>query len=58
MPYKLLVVDDDIQLCKMLTHYFERKGYRLLTACDATKALSLMGRQPDLILLDINMPGI
>ena len=32
MGYKLLLVDDDRDLIKMLTHYFSRKGYEIRSA--------------------------
>ena len=56
MKDKLLIVDDDRDLLKMLRNYFERKHYEVLTAENGVEALEKMNLQPDLILLDINMP--
>lgn len=56
MKYKLLMVDDDVQLLKMLSQYFQIKGYEILTAKDGKEALEKAAKGPDLILLDVNMP--
>lgn len=55
---KLLIVDDDIELLKMLRSYFEIKRYDVLTAENGAEALKKVEMQPDIILLDINMPQI
>ena len=54
--YKLLFVDDDKALLKMLENYFRLRGYRILLAEDGLEALKRIEDTPDLILLDINMP--
>lgn len=54
--YKLLFVDDDKPLLKMLENYFHLRGYRILLARDGMEALEKIEDAPDLILLDINMP--
>lgn len=53
---RLLIVDDDRELLKMLKSYFELKGYLVLTATDGLEAMQKIMDSPDLILLDINMP--
>lgn len=58
MQNKLLIVDDDIELLKMLKGYFELKGYLIYTAIDGVEALEKISIVPDLILLDINMPEL
>ncbi|MCM1119601.1 MAG: response regulator transcription factor [bacterium] len=58
MPYKILVIDDDTELLKMLRKYFEIKKYEIITAEDGAEGLSKISLQPDIILLDINMPRI
>lgn len=58
MQNKLLIVDDDKELLKMLKCYFELRGYLIYTAADGKAALEKMDVTPDLILLDINMPHI
>lgn len=58
MPYKILVIDDDTELLKMLRRYFEINKYEIITAEDGAEGLSKISLQPDIILLDINMPRI
>ena len=56
MKYKILVVDDDKELVKMLCSYFNMKQYETITATDGMEALNKIEMKPDIILLDINMP--
>lgn len=56
MGYKILLIDDDIQLLKMLRSYFELKGYIIVTAEDGMDAMEKIKLRPDIILLDVNMP--
>lgn len=58
MSYKILIIDDDTELLKMLRKYFEIKNYEIITAENGTEGLSKMKLQPDIILLDVNMPKI
>jgi two-component system, OmpR family, alkaline phosphatase synthesis response regulator PhoP len=55
----VLVVDDDPRIRDLLRLYVEREGHRALLAADGTQALSLVDQQrPDLVLLDVMLPGI
>ena len=54
---KLLVVDDEPAIVSLLKDYFELQGYAVLTAANGTEALKKAEQQPDLILLDVSMPG-
>lgn len=56
MQYRLLVVDDDLDICTMLKEFFEMTGYLVQTAHTGVEALEALKGNPDLILLDINMP--
>ena len=56
MKYKILVVDDDKELVKMLCSYFNMRQYETITATDGMEALNKRKMKPDIILLDINMP--
>ena len=57
MNTKLLVVDDDQNICDMLKLYFENEGYEVKTANDGVEGLSVFKiYNPDLVLLDIMMP--
>ena len=58
MAYKILIIDDDAELLKMLRRYFEIKKYEVITARNVAEGLSKVKLQPDLILLDVNMPNI
>ncbi|GAB3796603.1 response regulator transcription factor [Virgibacillus kimchii] len=57
--YKILTVEDEYALRDMVRMYLEKKGYSVISTADGRKVLSLMeAHEPDLILLDIEMPGI
>lgn len=56
---QILLVDDNPQNLKILYETLDGKGYRLLLANNGEKALSIAeSAKPDLILLDIMMPGM
>ena len=50
--------DDEIDIVLMLRSFFESKGYLVLFATNGEEALKQIERQPNIILLDINMPGL
>ena len=56
MAYRILIVDDEIEVVTMLQNFLQRNGYQALCASDGVEAISKAAEQPDLILLDINMP--
>lgn len=56
MEYKILIVDDEEMVQKMLYTYLKAEGFLVYTAEHAKKALELLSIDPDIILLDINMP--
>lgn len=56
--YKILLVDDEIHIVDMLKDYFEINDYNILTAYDGEEAIEKLKFNPDLIILDINMPKI
>ena len=56
---KILVVDDDTNICELLRLYLEKDGYHVLFANDGVKALDVFkAENPSLILLDIMLPGL
>lgn len=57
MGQKLLIVDDEPGIVETLGAFFSSR-YEVLTACSGEEALRKAGQNPDLILLDINMPGM
>ncbi|MBI2873727.1 MAG: response regulator transcription factor [Firmicutes bacterium] len=59
METKILVVDDDPNIREVIRLYLERAGYRLDLAADGPEALAAFRRgQPDLVVLDLMLPGI
>ncbi len=56
---KLLVVDDEIEICDFLKSFFIEKGFDVDIACDGNDALKLLDTsRPQVVLLDIRMPGM
>lgn len=57
-PVRLLLVDDEASLREPLADYLSRQGFAVRQASDAAKARSaLLEETPDLVLLDVMMPG-
>lgn len=56
---KILVVDDDVHIQKLVTIHLNHKGYQVLRANNAKEALSLLEEQTaDLAVVDVMMPGM
>ena len=56
---EILVVDDEPQLCTALQRILNMEGYEVRTASDGETALGLVKeKQPDVVLLDVIMPGM
>lgn len=58
MDRTILIVDDEKDMRIMLKRYFELSGYLVHIAGSGVEALAQAGKQPDLILLDTNMPDL
>ena len=59
MPERVLVVDDDKQMLKAVTNALSARGYDVLTAASGESALEMAAEaEPDLVLLDLGLPGI
>ncbi|MBS6195536.1 MAG: response regulator transcription factor [Clostridiales bacterium] len=56
--YKILIVDDEQTILDMLKLQLEFEGYEVFTANHAKEALDKLSCAPDIILLDIQMPGM
>ena len=55
----IAVIDDDIPIGDMLTEVLSREGYAVLRAYSGTEALYLLSqKKPDLVLLDLMLPGL
>jgi CheY-like chemotaxis protein len=58
MKPTILVVEDEPRIVEVLTVRLRAAGYRVLTAADAVLAgMMALKQQPDLVLLDISLPG-
>ena len=56
---KIMVVDDDANICELLRLYLEKEGFDPVIAPNGVKALELFdSEKPDLILLDVMMPQL
>ncbi|AEJ45007.1 response regulator [Alicyclobacillus acidocaldarius] len=59
MAYKVLVVDDQFGIRVLLHEVLQREGYEVFQASNGPSALSIVEReQPDLVLLDMKIPGM
>lgn len=57
MAQRILVVDDDPQIVRLVRSYLEQAGYGVLTANDGETAIHMLKRErPDLVVLDLMLP--
>src|SRR5512135_1396204 len=57
MPRRILVVDDDKQITRLVAIYLEKAGFSVLTAFDGENALRVIRHErPDLVVLDLMLP--
>jgi len=57
--YRVLIVDDEPNLQKILKHSFEAVGYEVATAVDGISCLNTVSHfKPDIIVMDIMMPHV
>ena len=57
MKGKILVIDDEVEICEMLRNYLEKKGYEVITSHSAIEGIEkLKSEKPKVVLLDIRMP--
>ena len=55
----VLVVDDEPKIVRQARDYLENSGFRVVSAGDGTTALALARHErPDLVVLDLNLPGV
>ena len=56
---RILIIDDDIHIGNMLEEALSKEGYEVLRAYSGTEALLVLaGAKPDLVLLDLMLPGL
>ena len=59
MAYKILVVDDEPSIVRLMEFILARQGHEMLSAVNGEEALEkIRAQKPDLVLLDIMMPRI
>jgi two-component system nitrogen regulation response regulator NtrX len=59
MPKKILIIDDEPEICKMITEFLFDAGYSASYALNGPDGLAMIKRNlPSLVLLDIGMPGM
>ena len=58
-PIKILIIDDDLQVHRILSKMLETKGYEIFSAEEGESGLKQFKEEkPDLLLLDLMMPNI
>ena len=57
-PLKVLVIDDEPPIRKLLRMGLETQGYQILDASNGKTALELMSEKPDLVILDLGLPDM
>jgi two-component system NtrC family response regulator len=59
MPAKILLIDDDTSLRRVLEYNLQEAGYEVLAAADGDQGLAIFNEQtPDLVITDLKMPGM
>jgi DNA-binding response OmpR family regulator len=57
--FSILTVDDEVEICKMIASFLKPKGYEVRISNSGEKALKMIAdEKPDIILMDLNMPGM
>jgi DNA-binding NtrC family response regulator len=55
----ILIVDDEEEMCRIISHIFEKEGINVLIANDGYTALQIVHSEPpDILLVDVRMPGM
>ena len=59
MPWKILIVDDDPTIHKLIAHALPQDQYQTISVYDALSAIDeISKRRPDLVILDLMMPRV
>ena len=57
IPSRILVIDDEIEVCVLLSNYLLKKNYEVDYATSLSKGLELFGHfKPQVVILDNNLP--
>jgi len=58
-PSTILLVDDEVEIRELVGEFLQRRGYRIKTAASGEEGLAtIKNKPPDLVLLDVYMPGM
>jgi two-component system KDP operon response regulator KdpE len=57
-PLKVLAVDDEPPICKLLRLGLRAQGYEVLEAANAKTALEMLAQVPDIVILDLGLPDM
>ena len=59
MGTRILIVDDEPNICEMVKTYFEKEGYEVKTAQDGSEGINFFKMyEPDIVLLDLMLPNV
>src|SRR6266487_2858967 len=59
MPHRILIVDDEPFMLRLIQHYLEQAGYELIKARNGREALEIVAREiPRLVVMDAMMPNM
>ena len=58
MPKKILIIEDDKFLRELISQKLTKEGYEIIEAVDGEKGIKMLEEKPDLVLLDLILPGI
>jgi DNA-binding response OmpR family regulator len=59
MDKKILVIEDELEIIKLVRAYLEKAGFIVVTATDGQEALAVFRHEnPNLVILDLNLPGM
>jgi len=59
MSNKILVIDDEREIVKLVRAYLEQSGFKVVAAADGQEGLTVFRHEkPDLVVLDLNLPRI
>jgi two-component system, OmpR family, KDP operon response regulator KdpE len=57
-PVKILVIDGETPIRRLLRNGFRKQGYEIIDAPNGKVAIELLAKKPDLIILDLNLPDM
>ncbi|MGQ9455300.1 MAG: response regulator transcription factor [Armatimonadota bacterium] len=56
---KILVIDDEENVCELITLYFEKAGYKVICSGSGSEGIELVKTEkPDIVILDLMLPGM